>query len=611
MLSSFRSAAKYIWFVIIAAFIGGFLLYQTSGLTGRAPVTSTSVVASVEGTDVAYLAFEQNAQNAVQQEERRLGRSLTLDEIEQVRNQTFEQIVLNILLEKEYARRGIRVTPDEIQQAAQNSPPPELMQSPDLQTDGRFDIEKYRRFLRSPAARTQGLLLQLESYYRDAIPRAKLMDQLVADVYVSDARLWQAYKDANDTAQVSYVRFDPNLIPDSAVSVSDAEMRAYYDKNKALFERPGRAVVSVLTIPRTITAADSAAARARALALREEIVKGAKFEDVAKRESADSVSAAEGGSLGSSGRKRFVEPFENAAYALKVGEVSQPVLTPFGYHLIRVDERKAGDTLTLRHILLRITQSDSTALRTDRRADSLARMAAEQSTPEKFDSAAKALLLTKETLTAIEGQPLASPEGFSLAGVSAWAFGGVQPGETSSLFDTDQAYFLARVDSVSRSGVAPFDEVKDQIRVELARRKKVEALRPRAETLAEQAAKTSLDAAAKSMGLTVEKSEAITRGSFAGSLGRLNAAVGAAFTLPVGAISQPIATDEAVFVLRVDRRVEASKAEFDKVKAERRQAALNALREQRVRAFYDALRKNADVEDNRAQLAASARRQAG
>jgi peptidyl-prolyl cis-trans isomerase D len=608
VLQSFRSAAKYIWFVIIAAFIGGFLLYQTSGLTGRSQVTSTSVVASVEGTDIGYLAFEQDAQNAVQQQERRLGRSLTLDEIEQVKNQTFEQIVMNILLEKEYARRGIRVTPDEIQQAAQNSPPPELMQSPDLQTEGRFDIEKYRRFLRSPAARTQGLLIQLESYYRDAIPRAKLMDQLVADVYVSDARLWQAYKDANDTAQVSYVRFDPATIADSAVSVSDAETRAYYDKNKALFERPGRAVVSIVTIPRTITTADTAATRARALALREEIVRGAKFEDVAKRESADSVSAAEGGSLGTGGRKRFVEQFENAAYALKVGEVSQPVLTPFGFHLIKVDERKAGDTLALRHILLRITQSDSSALRTDRRADSLARIAAEQTAPERFDSAAKALNLKIEKLTAIEGQPLTGPEG-PLAGVSAWAFGGSQPGETSSLFDTDQAYFLARVDTVSRSGVASFDEVKNQVRGELLRRKKIEAVRPRAQAFAQQAAKSSLETAAKAAGLTLEKTDAITRGSFAGSIGRLNAAVGAAFTLPVGTVSQPIATDEAVFVLRVDRRVEASRAEFDKVKDERRQAALNALRDQRVRAFYDALRKNADVEDNRADLAAAARRQ--
>lgn len=608
MLQSFRSAAKYIWFGVFLAFIGGFLLFDTSGLVGRAPVTNTSVVATVEGTDVPYLAFEQAAQNAVQQQERRMGRSLTLDEVEQVRDQTFEQVVLDILVQKEYDRRGIHVSQEEIQQAAQNSPPPDLMQSPDLQTDGRFDIEKYRRFLRSPAARTQGLLMQLENYYRDAIPRAKLMDQLVSDVYVSDARLWQAYKDANDTARVTYVRFDPSTVPDTAVTVSDAEVRAYYDRNKALFERPSRAVVSVLTIPRNITAADTNAARARALALREEIIGGAKFEDVARRESIDSVSAADGGSLGTGGRKRFVDPFEQVAYALKVGEISQPVLTEFGYHLIRVDARRPGDTLTVRHILLRVQQSDSSALRSDRRADSLARIAAEQTTPERFDSAAKHLNLTPETFTVIDGQPLNGPHGV-LAGVSAWAFGGTERGETSALFDTETAFFLARLDSLTLGGTAPLDEVKDQIRIELLRRKKVEALRSRAQAFGQQAAKTSLESAAKAQALTVETSEPFTRGGFAGSLGRLNAAIGAAFTLPVGAVSEPIATDEAVFVMRVDRRVEASKAEFEKVKTERRQQAIAALRDQRVRAFYDALRKDADVEDNRAELAAAARRQ--
>jgi len=68
------------------------------------------------------------------------------------------------------------------------------------------------------------------------------------------------------------------------------DLRAYFDKHAKEFTNPGRAVLSVVTIPRLITAADTAAARNRALKLRDEITKGAKFEDVAKRESSDSVS---------------------------------------------------------------------------------------------------------------------------------------------------------------------------------------------------------------------------------------------------------------------------------------------------------------------------------
>jgi hypothetical protein len=121
-----------------------------------------------------------------------------------------------------------------------------------------------------------------------------------------------------------------------------------------------------------VTAADSAAVRARAVALRDEIMKGAKFEDVAKRESQDPLSGAQGGSLGRGPKGRFVEAFEKAAFALTPGQVSEPIETQFGVHLIKVDEKKA-DTIAVRHLLLRFQQSDSSASRTDKMADQLAR----------------------------------------------------------------------------------------------------------------------------------------------------------------------------------------------------------------------------------------------
>ena len=229
--------------------------------------------------------------------------------------------------------------------------------------------------------------------------------------------------------------------------MSDDEIRAYYDTHKKIFERSGRAKVSILIIPRAVTAADSAAVRAHALALRARILGGEKFEDVARAESADSVSAAKGGALGSGAKGRFVAPFETAAYALKPGEISQPVLTQFGYHIIKLDSRK-GDTLTLHHILLRIGQSDSAAARTDRRADSLARMAANADQAAKFDSAARALHIPVLKAQAIEGNSL-TVNGQYIPSVGPWAFEGAKPGETSELFDAEDGYYLARLDSLT------------------------------------------------------------------------------------------------------------------------------------------------------------------
>lgn len=605
MLQSMRSAAKYIWIIIVIIFIGVFLFTETSGLLGRAPVTAGTPVAKVNGEEIPYQTWLQAAQQRIQQEQEGRGRSLTLDEEEQIRNDVFDQLVQSVLLDQEYERRGIRVTDEEIVQAAQFSPPPQFMQSPELQTDGQFDLEKYQRFLKSAAARQQGLYYQLENYYRTEIPRAKLFEQIASQVFVTDDELWRSYRDQHDSARVSFVAFDPGSVPDSGITVTDAEIRSYFDTHKKEFERPGRAVVSVLSIPRVVSAADSAAVRARAQAIRTEILNGAKFEDVAKRESADTVSGAQGGSLGRGGRGRFVEAFEKAAYALTPGEISDPVETQFGLHLIKVDERK-GDTLSLRHILLRFQQSDSSASRTDRKADSLATLAASQETPQRFDSAAKVLALKPVQGVAIEGEPL-SVSGQSVPSVSAWAFSGVKPGETSDLFDSENGYFLARLDSITPSGVASLDAARDEIRRKLTTEKKLDRLEPQAKELATAAASSTLEAAAKQRGLTVTGSDPFTRGGFVPGLGRLNEAIGAAFSLPIGAVSNPVRTDDAVVVMRVDSRTEADRKAFEDQKATQRDRTIQGLRQQRIQAFLQQLRSDAKVDDRRKELNAAAR----
>ncbi len=607
MLQQMRSAAKWIWLFVVAFFVGGFLLFQTSGLMGREKVTSTTVVATVNGVNIPYLTWANLSNNLAQQQEASTGHALTLDERRQVEDQAFEQLVSNILLEQEYRRRGIRVSDDEVVQAAQLSPPPEIVQNPEFQTDGRFDIDKWQRFLKSPAARQGNVLLQLEDYYRTEIPRSKLFDQIASDVYVSDAKLWSAYRDTHDSAQVSYVTLDATALPDSAVQISDEEIRQYYERNKKRFERSGRAILSLLTIPRTITAADSAAARARVLQLRDEIVEGAKFEDVAHRESADSASAAQGGVLGVLAHGRFVPDFEKAAFALKPGELSQPVLTSFGYHLIRV-ERPKGDSTTVSHILIRITQDDSSAVATDRMADTLARIASSSTESSHFDSAAKVLGLKPEVVQAYEGQPLLGAHGV-VPSVSAWAFSGVRVGETSELYDSDDGYFLARLDTLYAGGTTPLPEVRGDIRAALARRRKAESLVPKASEFARAASSSSLEAAAKSHDLEVARSPMFSRSMTVPGLGHLNEAIGAAFKLSVGVVSEPVVTDDAVYVMRVDKRVNASRDEWDKQKTVQRSQLTEALRQTRLRDYLDGLRKHAEVKDKRKALNAAAREQ--
>src|SRR5688500_2977908 len=151
-----RSSAKYIWIFILVAFVGGFLVMETSGLLGSAPITTNTTVATVNGDDILASTWYQATQNLEQSATQQSGQSMTLDERARLQDQAFEQLVTDALLRQEYERRGITVTDDEILQAARFNPPPQLMQAPDLQTDGRVDPDKYQRYLRRPIAKQEG-----------------------------------------------------------------------------------------------------------------------------------------------------------------------------------------------------------------------------------------------------------------------------------------------------------------------------------------------------------------------------------------------------------------------------------------------------------------------
>jgi len=342
VLQAMRSSAKFVFWILAIAFIGGFLLFQSSGLIGRAAVTPTTAVASVNGTDILYTDWQRRSSQLIQEAQQQNGQTLSQDEQQRLENQAFDEMVQEILLQQEYRRRGITVSDAELRDYARFAPPQWITSDPSLQTEGRFDPAKYQRLLASSQARQGGLLIALEQYYRSEVPKEKLAEQVTAGVFATDVDLWRAYQDGNDSASVSFVVFRPQ--PTAADSnISDADLRKYYDAHKSEFERSGRATVSVLAIPRVITAADSAAVRAKIEALRAEILGGAKFEEVAKRESADTISGANGGDLGKGAKGRFVPEFEKALEALKPGELSGPVLTQFGYHLIKVN-RKGKDT---------------------------------------------------------------------------------------------------------------------------------------------------------------------------------------------------------------------------------------------------------------------------
>jgi parvulin-like peptidyl-prolyl isomerase len=130
-------------------------------------------------------------------------------------------------------------------------------------------------------------------------------------------------------------------------NVDASEIQKYYDAHKGEFERvKARHILirhqgSPLAVRPGMKDISEADALAKAVEIRKKIEGGADFAELARAESDDTTSGPQGGDLGAFGRNQMVPPFEEAAFAMKAGELSQPVKTPFGYHIIKVEARES------------------------------------------------------------------------------------------------------------------------------------------------------------------------------------------------------------------------------------------------------------------------------
>lgn len=144
----------------------------------------------------------------------------------------------------------------------------------------------------------------------------------------------------------------------SAAQVSDADVRSFYDQHQAEFQQPEQVRLRhiLLRVPQDATAEQRQAVRTRLLELRKQIVEGgADFGALAREHSEDPGSKAQGGEL-VVGPGQTVEAFESAAFSLNVGEVSDVVETPYGLHLVKVEEKIPARTVPFEELAPRIRQ---------------------------------------------------------------------------------------------------------------------------------------------------------------------------------------------------------------------------------------------------------------
>ncbi len=593
-----REATKPIMLVTALAFValmvfewGMDISGQSSGGLGEIGRVNSDAVMYTE-----YMAAYRNLYDEVQSSQEEPISSQQNTEIEDA---AFDEVVNQLLIRQELRRRGIGVSDQEISQAAQLSPPGELRPQ-FTDEEGQFDFNGYQIFLATLPAEQ---LLLLEAYYRDVIPRGKLLRQVSAGIYLSDAELWQLWKDQNEQVEVRYLAFDPtNRYEDRQFSIPDSDIEEYYRDQQEEFEVPARAAVKVIVLDKTPTAADTAASGERATEIRQELLEGADFAETARQTSADQGSAELGGELGVFPKGRMTGAFDSTVFSTPVGDLTEPIKTAFGYHIIEIQDRWGQDSAQARHVLVPIERTDESEIALLTLADSIEDLG-ESMVMEDVSATAG---VNVQTVDISENFPFLVGAGQISEGAD-WVFEEASSGDVSPVFETAQAFYMLELVSSEPEGVLPLEQARAAIESTLLFERKMSQARIDGQAaVARIRSGETLEDIAEDLGLEISDTGMFSRSSFVPGLGRQNSAIGAAFGLRSGEVSEVVTTPTNAFILDLVGYIPADSAAWIGQRIEQRQTQVLILQQQRLQEWIDALRSAARIIDRRDEVLAPA-----
>src|SRR6478736_813668 len=376
-------------------------------------------------------------------------------------------------------------------------------------------------------------------------------DRLRGDVTVTDADLstwFDAHKEdyrVGEKKKVKYLLVDVDKLRAAAV-VAPGDIEKYYRDNQQEFTTPEQVRASHILIK---SDKDDAAAKAKAEALLKQVKSGADFAALAKKNSEDEGSAKNGGDLDYFGRGRMVKEFEDAAFALQPGQMSDVVKSPFGYHIIKVVDHKPAITKSIADVRQQIADRLATE-RAQADASTLAtQVGAELKTPADLDRVAAARKLTvQEAGFFLRDEPVAGlgpvPE------MTDQAFTG-KADTISGPVTTARGIVFFAVIGTEPSRLPQLAEVKDKVRDDVTRQKARELTKTKAAALAAALSGSDFAKAAKAAGLEVKTSELVARGTAWPDVGISPALDQAIFSQPGGGVTAPVTTDAATVIAHV------------------------------------------------------------
>jgi peptidyl-prolyl cis-trans isomerase D len=289
----------------------------------------------------------------------------------------------------------------------------------------------------------------------------------------------------------------------------------------------------------------------------------------------------------------MVPEFDKVAFELPVGQMSDLVKSQFGYHIIKVTDKRAASQKTLAEVRGQIEdqlKSEQASTAAQKLAD---QVSAEIKKPADFDKAAKAHgLQSGESGLFQQDEPIAGI-GFA-PNVSQTAFT-MKEGEVSEAIRTPQGYAFITVTGKQDPYVPKLDEVKAKVRDDVLKQKAIEKARATAATVASSLKGGDFDKAAKAAGVDVKTTELIARGSPIGDVGVSPKLEDAAFALPAGSVSDAVVTENGAAVVKVVERSDPKPDELAKAKDDLRNELLNDRKQKFFAAYMTKARQRMTI----------------
>lgn len=483
--------------------------------------------------------FEREVNQAYQQS---LANLVGLAEVDdrQLKHEALERLIREEIIAQNAEAKDLAVSDSAVRDFIQTLPY--------FQTEGKFDKEKYNIMLSSQGLSSAQFVAQVR--------RALLMEQyqrgLLDSAFVTPNQIASLFRLRNQEREVEYLKIP---LKKSARTISDAEIEDYYRKHLQAYQNPERVSIEYIAVrlddiaketqvteddlrnlyeeqksgfaseerrkvSHILVAVDSEggeAAEQAALAkinqIQDRLAKGEDFAKVAKETSDDPVSAQNGGDLGFITKGAMEQNFADAAFALKQGELSKPVKTSFGYHLIKVTELSPAKVKPFEEVkdeLLKTFQRNAAENKFYEQGQTLTELSYEH--PDSLEPAAKALNLKIEStgyFTREAGDGIAAESTVRAAAFSEDVLNGrnSDPVELGS----EKAVVL-RIKDHQPASDKPLAEVKEDIVGKLRAEDARQETRKQAEELLRQAQQGApLTGLAKEHGMQVSKESNLRR----------------------------------------------------------------------------------------------------